>query len=103
MVDSQGNQMAELVAAGSNRVWVDIENVPKHVQDAFVAIEDERFYEHNGIDLKGIVRAGVRGVASGFKKTEGASTITQQLLKNSVFDFMSESTLAEKVERKLHL
>lgn len=101
MVDSEGNQMAELIAAGSNRVWVDIENVPQHVQDAFIAIEDERFYEHNGIDLKGIIRAGVKGVASGFKRTEGASTITQQLLKNSVFDFMSESTTAEKVERKL--
>ncbi|MCI9305368.1 MAG: glycosyl transferase [Lachnospiraceae bacterium] len=101
MVDAEGNQMAELVAAGSNRIWVDIEDIPRHVLDAFVAIEDERFYEHNGIDLKGMIRAGVRGVASGFKKTEGASTITQQLLKNSVFDFMSESTLAEKVERKL--
>ncbi|MCI8556695.1 MAG: PBP1A family penicillin-binding protein [Lachnospiraceae bacterium] len=101
MLDSEGGQMTELVAAGSNRIWVDIENVPQHVQDAFVAIEDERFYEHNGIDLRGIIRAGVRGVASGFKRTEGASTITQQLLKNSVFDFMSESTTAEKVERKL--
>ena len=101
MVDAEGRQIAELVAAGSNRIWVDIEDVPEHVQKAFVAIEDERFYEHNGIDLKGIIRAGVKGVASGFKRTEGASTITQQLLKNSVFDFMSESTIAEKVERKL--
>lgn len=101
ILDASGNQTAELLAAGSNRIWVNIENVPLHVQHAFVAIEDERFYEHNGIDLKGIVRAGVKGVASGFSRTEGASTITQQLLKNNVFDFMSESTLAEKVERKL--
>ena len=86
MMDANGNQITELVEAGSNRIWVDIEDVPQHVQDAFVAIEDERFYEHNGIDLKGIIRAGVRGIASGFKRTEGASTITQQLLKNSVFD-----------------
>ena len=43
----------------------------------------------------------MKGIASGFKKTEGASTITQQLLKNNVFDFMSESTFLEKVERKL--
>ncbi len=101
MMDADGNVIAELLAAGSNRVWVDIEDIPSHVQEAFVAIEDERFYDHNGIDLRGIIRAGVRGVSSGFKKTEGASTITQQLLKNNVFDFMSESTLAEKVERKL--
>lgn len=101
MLDSEGNKMADLITAGSNRIWVDIENVPEHVQHAFVAIEDERFYEHNGIDIKGIIRVGVKGITSGFKKTEGASTITQQLLKNSVFDFMSESTMAEKVERKL--
>jgi len=101
VLDSKGNKMAELITEGSNRIWVDIEKVPKHVQEAFVAIEDERFYEHNGIDLTGIVRAGVRGIASGFERTEGASTITQQLLKNSVFDFMSESTLIEKVERKI--
>lgn len=43
----------------------------------------------------------MKGIASGFRKTEGASTITQQLLKNSVFDFMSEDTLVEKIERKL--
>lgn len=101
MLDSEGNKMAELITAGSNRVWVDIEKIPEHVRDAFIDIEDERFYEHNGIDLKGIIRAGVKGIASGFKKTEGASTITQQLLKNNVFDFMSEDTLMEKVERKL--
>ena len=99
--DAEGNKTAELIAEGTNRTYVKIENIPKHVQQAFIAIEDARFYEHNGIDVKGIIRAGVKGVASGFKKTEGASTITQQLLKNNVFDFMSESTMVEKIERKL--
>ena len=101
MLDSEGNTMAELVTAGSNRVWVDIENIPENVRWAFIDIEDERFYEHNGIDLRGILRAGVTMIASGFKETQGASTLTQQLLKNSVFDFMSEDTFVEKVERKL--
>ena len=101
MLDADGNTMAELVTAGSNRVWVDIENIPEDVQWAFIDIEDERFYEHNGIDLRGILRAGMTMVASGFEETQGASTITQQLLKNSVFDFMSEDTFVEKVERKL--
>ena len=94
--DVEGNKTAELVAEGTNRTYVKIENIPKHVQHAFIAIEDERFYEHNGIDVRGIIRAGVRGIASGFKKTEGASTITQQLLKNNVFDFMSESTMKDR-------
>ena len=43
MVDSDGNKMAELITAGSNRVWVDIDNIPEHVQKAFVDVEDERF------------------------------------------------------------
>ena len=96
VLDSAGNKTADLIAEGSNRVWVDIDQIPEHVQHAFVAVEDERFYEHNGIDIKGIIRAGVRGVARGFKFNEGASTITQQLLKNSVFDFMSEDGFAER-------
>lgn len=99
--DAEGNKTAELIAEGTNRTYVKLENIPKQVQNAFIAIEDARFYEHNGIDVRGILRAGVKGIASGFKKTEGASTITQQLLKNNVFDFMSESTMADKIERKL--
>ena len=101
VLDSEGNKTSELLAAGSNRVWVNIEEIPKYVQHAFVAIEDERFYDHNGIDIKGIIRAGVRGIANGFKFKEGASTITQQLLKNSVFDFMSEQDWGDRIERKI--
>ena len=79
--------------------------VPKDLQNAFVAIEDSRFYEHNGIDIKGIIRAGVVGlknIAAGGTFTEGASTITQQLLKNNVFtDWTSEDSLADRVKRKI--
>ncbi len=99
--DAEGNKTAELVAEGTNRTYVKIENIPKHVQQAFIAIEDERFYEHNGIDFKGILRAGATYVASGFHETQGGSTITQQLLKNNVFDFMSENGMVDKIERKL--
>lgn len=99
--DAEGNKTAELIAEGTNRTYVKLENIPKHVQEAFIAIEDERFYEHNGIDIKGMLRAGVTFVTSGFKTTQGASTITQQLLKNNVFDFMSEETMADRIERKL--
>ncbi len=99
--DSEGNKMQELIASGTNRTMVTIDQIPKHVQDAFIAIEDERFYKHNGIDVQGIFRAGVTYVTSGFKTKQGASTITQQLLKNNVFDFMSEETLADSLERKI--
>ncbi len=101
VLDAEGNQTATLVASGSNRKYVTIDEIPLDLQHAFVAIEDERFYEHNGIDLQGILRAGIKGVASGFHFTEGASTITQQLLKNNVFtEWTSEESMADKFERK---
>jgi len=98
--DANGRQIQKLTAPTSNRTPVTIDQIPQHLQDAVVAIEDERFYEHNGIDVRGIIRAFVVGVTGG-SFSEGASTITQQLLKNSVFpDWVSESTLAESFKRK---
>ena len=67
-----------------------------------VAIEDERFYDHNGIDLKGILRAGIIGITNGGHFSEGASTITQQLLKNNVFtNWTNETSMADKFKRKI--
>lgn len=101
VLDTDGNQVAKLVATGSNRVYATIEEIPLNMQHAFVAIEDERFYDHNGIDLKGIVRAGIKGVTTGHF-SEGASTITQQLLKNNVFtSWTSETSMADKFKRKI--
>ena len=78
VLDAKGNVTAQLVGTGSNRVYVTLDEIPEELQKAFVAIEDERFYDHNGIDLRGIVRAGIKGVTTGHF-SEGASTITQQL------------------------
>lgn len=101
VLDTDGNVTATLVSTGSNRKWVTIDEIPLDLQHAFVAIEDERFYEHNGIDLRGIIRAGVKGITSG-SFSEGASTITQQLLKNTVFTgWTSESTQADRFTRKI--
>lgn len=100
--DQEGNEIVKLVAQNSNRIPVSIDKVPKNLQNAFVAIEDERFYEHNGIDLKGIIRAGVTGIKNGFHFSEGASTITQQLIKNNVFtDWVNGESTIEKIKRKL--
>lgn len=102
VLDNQGNEVTQLIAAGSNRVYVTIDEIPKHTQEAFVAIEDERFYEHNGIDIQGIIRAGVTGIRNKFHFTEGASTITQQLLKNNVFTgWTEEGSFIESLERKI--
>ena len=100
--DSEGNQTAKLVASNSNRIPVSMDRIPENLAHAFVALEDARFYEHNGIDIKGIVRAFMVGVKNRFNFSEGASTITQQLLKNIVFtDWVSEESFAEKLKRKI--
>ena len=99
--DSEGNQTAKLVASDSNRIPVTMDKIPENLAHAFVAIEDSRFYEHNGIDIQGIIRAFWVGVKNMFKFSEGASTITQQLLKNIVFtDWVSEEGMSEKFKRK---
>ncbi|MBR0172779.1 MAG: transglycosylase domain-containing protein [Lachnospiraceae bacterium] len=98
--DVEGNQIAKLVSTDSNRIPVSMDMIPQDMKDAFVAIEDERFYEHNGIDIHGIIRAGVEGITSG-NFSQGASTITQQLLKNSVFtDWIGQEGIA-KWKRKI--
>lgn len=100
--DLEGNQTAKLISQNSNRIPVTWDMIPEDLAHAFVAIEDERFYEHNGIDIKGIFRAGYTALATGFKRMEGASTITQQLLKNNVFtDWTSEDSYAESIKRKI--
>ena len=54
VLSSDGEEIAKLVGSGANREYVTLDQVPVHMQHAFVAIEDERFYEHNGIDLQGL-------------------------------------------------
>lgn len=99
--DSDGVQIQKLTAPSANRTSVSLEKIPKDLQDAVIAVEDERFYSHNGIDVKGIFRAFFVGVKNGFHFTEGASTITQQLLKNNVFtDWTNEQTQLDRFKRK---
>lgn len=98
--DSEGNEMTKLVAADSNRSWEKMSKIPEDLAHAFVAIEDERFYEHNGIDIKGILRAGVECIKAG-KLTQGASTITQQLIKNNVFDDWVNESPIQSIKRKI--
>lgn len=98
--DAKGNELTKLVAANSNRSYEEIDKIPKYLSDAFVAVEDERFYEHNGIDIRGIIRAGFAALQNG-ELSQGASTITQQIIKNNVFDdWVNEETM-QKIKRKI--
>ena len=98
--DADGNLMQTLVMEGSNREEVSFDQLPDDLVDAFIAIEDSRFYEHNGIDLKGILRAAYVGITNG-RFSEGASTITQQLIKNNVLQGGYETNMADKLRRKI--
>ena len=97
---SDGTLSQTLIAAGSNREYVTIDEIPVHVQNAFIAIEDERFREHDGIDVRSIFRASVELLTTG-RLQSGASTITQQLLKNQIFGGGDEANDIDKVIRKI--
>jgi penicillin-binding protein 1A len=96
---SDGSLLAEY--ARERRLYIPIQAVPKLVISAFVAAEDKSFYEHNGIDFQGIMRAGllyVENFGSG-RRPQGASTITQQVAKN--FLLTNEATFSRKIREAL--
>lgn len=99
--DSKSKEIAKLVTTGSNRIKVSLEQVPEYLRWAFIDTEDARFYEHNGIDIQGIGRAAMIAITT-LNASEGASTLTQQVLKNNVFtDWTSESSFMASMKRKL--
>lgn len=101
VLDDAGEVVLTLQGEASNRVYVKLEETTADLQHAFVAIEDERFYTHHGVDIRGIGRALVKGITSGHF-SEGASTITQQLIKNNVLTgWTEEKTFVQKLERKI--
>ena len=97
--DSAGNLTDTLVQTGSNREEASYDELPQDLINAFVAIEDSRFWQHNGIDLRSISRAAV-GVLTG-KNLGGGSTLTQQLIKNNVFNGGMETSFGARLERKI--
>lgn len=102
ILDRKGNKIQTLSAPNSNRVYATLDEIPLYTQKAFIAVEDERFYKHNGIDIQGIMRAFFRGVGNNFHFSEGGSSLTQQLLKNNVFlDWVNETSFSEKMKRKV--
>ncbi|HBB29130.1 MAG TPA: transglycosylase [Clostridiales bacterium] len=95
ILDQQGNVIEQIHAADENREIVELSKMPKHLQDAFVAIEDKRFDKHFGVDIRRIMGALVSNLKSGDLAGQGASTITQQLVKNLYL------TNEKKLERKI--
>ncbi len=99
--DQNGKEIDTLSTVNSNRIYKYYDEIPEQLVNAFVSIEDERFWQHNGIDAKGILRAAVRLITTR-DATQGASTITQQLIKNHVFNVgMDEKTFMQRLTRKV--
>ena len=97
---TDGTVSQTLIGAGGNREYVSLDNVPDYVYNAFVAIEDERFWKHEGIDVRSIFRS-INEVIKTRSLGTGASTITQQLLKNQVFKGGNETNDFQKMVRKI--
>ena len=104
VMDNQGRYVGRLLS--QKRTWVPISRIPAFLQQALLAVEDARFYEHGGIDLRGIARALVKDVSKG-RLAEGGSTITQQLIKNrytgnevSLDRKVKEARMAMEFEKK---
>lgn len=101
LVYQNGKEITTLANSSSNREYVYYDSIPQDLVNAFVAIEDRRFWEHNGIDVQGIARAFIKGLKSR-DFDEGASTLTQQLIKNNVFNVgLDETTFLDRLERKV--
>ena len=106
LVDLHGRELG-ILRSPDNRIIVPYEDIAPVMRDAVVAIEDKRFYEHEGVDLRGVARAFVQDVLQR-KAVQGASTIPQQLVKNrlkaqsdrTVFQKVRESALAYHLSRK---
>ena len=91
--DKNGNLITEYKGS-ENRVMVQLDAIPKVLRNAFIAVEDARFYSHTGVDLKRIVGAFVSNLTS--SGTQGGSTITQQLIKNTLLS--SEVSYKRKIQ-----
>ena len=81
VLDGKGNNFANVFEPRNRRVWVPLSTIPDVVQKAFVAAEDRRFFEHHGVDERGIIRAFIGNFANP-DRPQGGSTITQQVVKN---------------------
>lgn len=108
IVDEAGNIIEQIHDPNENREIIKLSSIPKHLQNAFIAIEDERFRTHFGIDIKRVFGSLIHNIKVGDLTSQGASTITQQLIKNLYFTSdklwerkIQEMYMATQIERKL--
>ena len=99
--DAEGNEIKKLKQE-KDVSYLDYEDIPDAAKLAIISIEDKNFTTHHGIDVEGVARAGLSLILNRGNITMGGSTITQQLLKNTVFtEWTSETSFIDKLERKI--
>ena len=86
-----------------NRIWVSSKEIPDHLKNAFVAIEDERFYSHSGVDIKRFMGAAIQYITKKGNSSYGGSTITQQLVKNLTQDEYSVKRKIKEIYRAFNM
>jgi len=99
VLDGQGKPFSELFESDHHRIWVPLKDIPVYVQRAFVSAEDKRFYEHHGVDERGLIRAFISNLSDP-GRPQGGSTITQQVAKNLLVgdDVSYERKIREMIE-----
>src|SRR6266571_5480706 len=107
VLDTRGERFTDVFEPDQRRIWVPIDRIPEHVRRAFVAAEDKRFFQHHGVDERGLIRAFVSNLAQP-RRPQGGSTITQQVAKNLLVGDdvtyerkIREVIVASRVERTL--
>lgn len=93
VLDNDGNPLVDQIY-DKNKRYIPLTDIPEHTRNAFIAIEDKRFYKHKGLDYRRIVGAALKNIKSGSFR-EGASTISQQLIKNT--HLSNEKTIGRKI------
>src|SRR5262249_22080895 len=107
VLDNKGARFAEVHEPDHRRIWAPLSEIPVHVQRAFIAAEDKRFYQHKGVDERALIRAFIGNLAQS-GRPQGGSTITQQVVKNLLVGEdvtyerkMREMVLASRIEQTL--
>jgi len=91
VLDSKGQTYAEVFEPRNRRIWVPLDDIPDYVQKAFIAAEDRRFFQHHGVDHRGIIRAFIGNLGDP-GRPQGGSTITQQVVKNLLVGYTAKSS-----------
>ena len=98
------DEVTRILAGGeSHREWVSVDRIPKYFIDALFTVEDKNFYKHHGLDYYGLTRSLLTNIIYHGKKIQGGSTITQQLIKNTIFPnwYREETSFSKKLKRKI--